>query len=86
MKKTIILLIFSDIDECRVEIASCHPSAECQNLNGAYKCKCPANGQFIGDGRDCFEIKDVNDDEKAEGGQFFYLYTSIAFKKVDRDI
>ena len=32
--------MISDVDECQEEIHSCHPSAECINTDGAFKCSC----------------------------------------------
>jgi hypothetical protein len=30
-----------DIDECADELHTCHPSAQCVNLNGGFRCECP---------------------------------------------
>lgn len=42
---------YSDIDECREQIFSCHVDAVCNNTNGSYICTCKAG--YSGDGHNC---------------------------------
>ncbi|KAE9553235.1 hypothetical protein FO519_003543 [Halicephalobus sp. NKZ332] len=42
-----------DVDECKMNSASCHSRAECINTEGSYECRCPDG--FLGDGKDCYE-------------------------------
>ena len=47
-----ILIIFPDIDECRLGIHDCSRDALCSNTIGGFNCTCKDN--FFGNGRSCF--------------------------------
>ena len=41
----------TDIDECASRTHDCSPDAECENINGSYKCSCKLG--YSGDGQNC---------------------------------
>ena len=41
----------ADVDECLLDLATCHLNATCINTNGGFLCIC--NDGFAGDGSDC---------------------------------
>ena len=44
-------VVFADIDECVLELDSCHDNATCMNSIGSYTCMC--NDGFEGNGSHC---------------------------------
>ena len=50
-KLFIILMNFSDLDECDFNASTCHSNARCSNTIGSYHCNCDTG--FIGDGFNC---------------------------------
>ena len=46
-----IVLLCSDIDECRLDVHSCSRNAKCVNTEGSYSCSCDEG--FVGDGVIC---------------------------------
>ena len=45
------MLVFSDIDECKLGLSTCSLDAECTNTLGSFSCQCKVG--FSGDGRTC---------------------------------
>lgn len=41
LKVTYYIKFISDINECDSDLHTCHPSAQCINIDGSFKCECP---------------------------------------------
>jgi len=46
-----VIVVFSDIDECSLDIGPCDTNAECTNKIGSYICNCKTG--YEGDGETC---------------------------------
>lgn len=57
-------MIFADIDECDKQQHTCHPSAQCVNLDGGFECQCPPNS------RSCKHSCMFEDTEVEDGKSF----------------
>ena len=51
MLQVLVLLQFTDKDECSDSTANCHTYATCTNTDGSFTCAC--NYGYNGDGTDC---------------------------------
>uniref|UniRef100_A0AC34G444 ZP domain-containing protein n=1 Tax=Panagrolaimus sp. ES5 TaxID=591445 RepID=A0AC34G444_9BILA len=52
--------VCTDIDECKMQTAQCHPHAQCINQKGAYECRCLAG--YNGNGKECSSVVQDNPD------------------------
>lgn len=41
VNKLIVKKLFTDVDECDMQLHTCHSSAQCVNTNGGFECRCP---------------------------------------------
>ena len=55
----------TDLDECSVEMHTCHVEATCTNTGDGLQCKC--NSGFEGDGYNCHDINECEGDNPCSG-------------------
>lgn len=49
----IMLLFYTDVDECQEQPTVCGSNAVCNNQPGTFRCECLEGYQFSDDGRTC---------------------------------